>query len=479
MKNIVEREINFWNMFWNACLKWRIILLCGLIFAILGGFAGYTRSTSTGKSGEGKISYDQLEESDQMYVNYYVECLELYEGQKEYNENALLMKLNSDGFYQGEITYYIDNHYSVEYPIVEKENNVGIIKAAYKKMIYSDDLITTIEKMFAEEGAKELYAAELVDTESLYRVDEKKDSQVDEGIMVIDVYANDEEKCKELMQIVEEEIEKQKKEIEKKVGEHDLVLVADKCYFTVENNILKKKKDNDYNMLVYRNEMKEASSNMSDVGRAYIENYKTGVEEQNYTEDTTVEGRFSIDKKFVIIGFLGGLFISFVFFLFKYILSHCLKFEDDIEEILGIRLLGNVICESNRKRNPLDRIFIKMKHMNKRYPNEEEALDLLAVNINIIAGDIDSKAVCAICTNTDKDVTNTVREINERTEKNGVRINSINSVLYDSKAMQELSQADAVVLIEKAEKTFYEEIIEEIKVCKQCNVKILGMVLVA
>ena len=54
-----------------------------------------------------------------------------------------------------------------------------------------------------------------------------------------------------------------------------------------------------------------------------------------------------------------------------------------------------------------------------------------------------------------------------------------NPVVYDAESLEKMASSDAVLLLEKAGSSLYDEIIEEIQKCQQYEVEILGGVIVA
>ena len=63
-------------------------------------------------------------------------------------------------------------------------------------------------------------------------------------------------------------------------------------------------------------------------------------------------------------------------------------------------------------------------------------------------------------------------------EKENLNVSILNNVLYDAQAMEQLEAAKAVVLVEKAGSTLYEEIAQELTLLKRQEINVLGGIIV-
>lgn len=142
MSDTHEREINLVDLFWEVCLQWRRILLFAQIFMVLVGGYSYFRSRSSSPADSGTPDSTastvlseptvpsepetigqqdiKLFEESMEKVNRYFEYAKLRDAQKDYNMHSPLMQLDAAGFYLDKITYYVDNFFEVEYPLVNK-----------------------------------------------------------------------------------------------------------------------------------------------------------------------------------------------------------------------------------------------------------------------------------------------------------------------------------------------------------------------
>ena len=147
-KDIEERVINIIAMFRYVCLRWRSILVWAVILAILAGGLSYVKNANaieTESAHAANISLEELEAGlepeSKGKVNAYIDYLEMYDKQLKYNQLAPRMQLDSNGYYRSVLSYYVDNHYTVEYPLVDKVNNINAILEAYTAQVNGLDFV--------------------------------------------------------------------------------------------------------------------------------------------------------------------------------------------------------------------------------------------------------------------------------------------------------------------------------------------------
>ena len=170
----------------------------------------------------------------------------------------------------------------------------------------------------------------------------------------------------------------------------------------------------------------------------------------------------------------------FALWALAYIFSNRLRLEDDFEQIFGSKLLGNVAMTNKKKKwfAFIDRLFEKLRHFNQRYFETEDALDMVAANIRIAMQKAEGKSVMvtgAVCGEDEKKV---AEALADRLKKDGIEIVCGSPVLYNAEALEKLVETGCAVLVEKAEKSLYQEVAREIEICAQQEVKLIGTVVV-
>lgn len=486
--NVAEREINLWDMLWAVCGKWRSILLWAIVFSLLaGGFSYYKSVKSVEVSSNTKqitleelrnnLSYEEIQA-----VNAYFDYKQMYKEMCYYNENSPLMKLDANNFYKGEISYYVDNGFTVEYPIIDEHNNIVAMVGMYNAVVETDEFITQVKEALGDENDIS-YVMELIDSVDLYGGDKTIEKSEGDGVFSISVYAEDEETCTILKELVKNKIEASKKSVEKKFGKHEIVLIQDIVFRTNSSELLIGQKE-----CVDRSQA--CATNMMNVSAKFTNNQKAYVAkvEENETEISgdsqdvnQVAPAATVSVKYVLIGFVGGAFIVFFVWVINYLFAAKLRLEDDFEKIYGKKLLGNIAVSDTKSKKWfafVDRFFVQLRHFNQRYFEQEEALDMVAANIRITANKTGNKKIVVVGAAGGEDEKKVTDLLAKKLEKDGIELIWSNPILYNAESLEKAVQIGHLVMMERAEKSLYKEIKKEIEICKQHEINLIGCVVV-
>ncbi|MBQ8246552.1 MAG: hypothetical protein IJZ42_05425 [Lachnospiraceae bacterium] len=482
-KSVAEREINIWDMFWAICLKWRSILISAVIFMILfGGYSYYeslqnvnTVERNQTVSGVGK----ELNLEERNAVEACFEYVDLYNEQKLYNENAVIMNLDANNFYLGELSYYVNNYYEVEYPTIDKSNNVAAIIKGYKTLLNSE---VFAEKVNAVCGA-ENYAMELIDSENLYGEETSNITDADRGYFTISVYARSKDECDALKELVKEEITAGTAGVSTAIGKHEIKMFQDMTREASSYKLLEYQKNATDKLQSSSVQMTNFASKFTDQQKNYFKLLQEDVSGTNKmkSEEQTKATSPSISKKKLVFGFVIGAFLAFIMWALLYMTNNRLRLEEDFEKVYEKKLLGNIPVENSRKKKLfgfIDRIFIGLRHLNQRYFEQEKAYEMVAANIRISLKKAENKTLLvsgAICGHDEKKV---VEELVKRLKHDGIRLEYTSPFLYNAEALEKLVEIGQVIFIEKAEKSLCQEVYREIEICEQQNINLIGCIVI-
>ncbi len=484
-KGVAEREINLFDMLWAVCQKWRSILTVAVIMAVLaGGFSYYRSVKSVEALAEAEqitsedlakgLSYEEIKTSE-VYLNY----KQTYEELTYYTENAPLMQMDANDFYVGEVGYYVDNGYKVEYPIIGENNNVVAMVNAYKGTIGTQEFAQKIEEILGSAGI-DSYAMELVDCDGTYAGGNVIDNQEDKGVLSVTVYAKDEETCLALKELVKSVIESSKGEVTKQFGKHDITIIKDVVSRTSSGDLLQVQKEKMDLAYTCSNNMYNMSLKFTPAQQAYVDMCieEGGKVTEVVNEEEKAVPVAAISKKLVALGFLGGAFLMFVIWGLMYIFSSRIRLEDNFEVVFGSKLLGNVPTSDKKKKwfYFIDAIFEKLRHYNQHYFEREEALDMVAANIRIAMAKKDAKKVMVTGAILGAEEKAIAEDLATKLKKDGIEILCASPILYNAEALEKLVEIGQVVLVEKVEKSLCGEVEREIEICRQQEVNLIGCV---
>lgn len=490
MKNsAVDKEINLLDLIWDVCLKWRQIIVWAIVFAVLAGGVSYVKSAQNAKAmkeAKEEVSLEdiKLDEEEQLAVERYFEYYRLYENQMYYNRNAPLMQLEPGRFYLGTVSYYVDNHFTLEYPVIDKTNPINGIVQSYESQLSSELFAQKVSEKLGLKEPNELYGIELVDCTNQYG----KPIVNDTNILAISVYAPDKETCQTLIQLVKENVQSGKTFVTESFGEHEIVLLEEDCKEASDIQLLEYQQKNLDKISSYDKTLTDMESKMSDNGLSYIEIYEKEMEREIEKTEEPEEAMepeepvVGISKKYIAVGFVAGAFLAVFMMALLYLFNNRIRLEDNLEAMFDIKLLGNVVKDEKGKKKWfyfIDKFFCKMRHMNKHYFKEEDAVSMVSAGIKIASKKLGVNKVYATGTNVGEEEKEVIEKLRKELTKSGIELVKGKPILYDAEALESSAEIGCVVFVEHAGDALYREIADEIEICKHQGINVLGAVVVS
>ena len=467
-----EREINLVDMFWSICLKWRSIVLWGLIFALILGGLGYYKANKT-------IDLETIEfkEEEEEAIDAYLAYKKLYDVQSTYNKYSPLMQLDANKFYSNVITYYVDNHYQVEYPIVESSNNINALVQAYKTSLKTDTFRENIATALELHKKATPYATELIDMNNYYS-DTTSNTEA-ENIITFTIYGTTEAECETLTTLVKEHIVAQADAMTAQFGEHDITIISEGIQATTSISLSTYQKQNVDYLTSYKTSLETHESSLSDKALDYVD----ATAEIDEDEEETKKDNSPILSivKYGIIGIILGAFISLFVIAMMYLLSTKLRVADGFERMFKTKILGIIPLTDTKKKKLfgfIDNIFEKKLNKNKPKLTRDDALDMIITNLKLQAKQHNITEIYAIGTTLDV-LSEDVRDyVIKKLANNGVTLTIGKSLITDANTLEKIYDKGNVVIIEKADQATYNDIYTELDACKTHKVRVLGAVVI-
>lgn len=488
-KDMAEREINIIDMFWVICLKWRLMFVCAIVCAILAGGFSYIRSANAVKNANAEkvvVTLEELEKDLDLEskgkVDAYIDYMEMFDKQSEYNEKAFRMQLDSKGYYKNVLSYYVDNHYTVEYPLVNKVDNINAILEAYTAQVNGMELPDEVKEKLEIDEELYPYVQELIECKINKNTSEPNAVG---GILTITISGLDKEMCDVLSNVVKDKMNSGKIDISQRVGEHDLVLLKDICIFKVDPDVLTYQKQNVEKLVSISTAMKNLDKDFTDEERACVLAYKSNGDRESAngtkaSEEVSVIA--TVSKKMILLGAFLGIFLVAGATAFVYLINNKIRLEDEFENDYGVKVLGNVIVKKADKKKVfgfLDDFINKFRHMNKHYFEEDEAISMVAAGIKIGVKKLEMSKVYITGAAMGEEEKEVVDKLKKELTKSNVEVVCGRPILYDAEALENSAEFGCVVLVEHAGVSLYSEVAEEIEICNHQGTKILGAVVVA
>lgn len=471
-KHIVEREINLLDMFWDICLKWRLILSAAVLFAVVMGSLSYYTSVKKLEKSQSDIKVDtieniELDEISKAKVNGYTEYYKLYLEQEKFNKSSKLMNLENNELYVGTISFYIDNKFLVEFPTIQKNNNINGILAEYKAALDSEEFKNGV--LQETEG--------YINENDVYEIVDQLGSESYGNILVVNVCAVDKNSCMELLEKINNKIVSTIQVVTEEFGEHEIIKIGNQYSVIDDSKLLDYQKKNIDKLNGFIATLESIDAKLTDQERLYIDllyNNEVAKEPESITP--------VVSKKMVVIGFIGGAAIIFFVAALIYLFNTKIRVEDDIEEIYGIKRLGIIeINDNNKKRlfSFIDRFIIRLRHSNMHSFTREDSIKMILASIRVMARKENRSKIYITGSEIKNEEAQILVEIAEELKNTGIEINIGTPILYNPEALEKLIETEMVMFIEKAGITLYRELADEIEICRQQDVKIVGAVILA
>lgn len=490
MNELDELTVSLKDMFCQVLLRWRLMIAGMFVGAVLLGGVGYLKNAGAvrqsvgGTEAEAKNLVEkyeaELSDSDLQIVRAAYDTYEAYQKScdfmEEYQEKSVKMKLDANQLPTFRLQYLVDTHYEAIYPVMEMKDLTLDIINSYVMKIKNTGVYEKIASVLADE-TDAAYIEELITVER------------QEDLFWVTVNSMSEKDCQAMVDIIKKAIEQETAGLKEMYGEFDITLVDESYSESVNSALLSEQRQKlvDYNNQVVA--MNGLSVNMTEEQKGYYEALlKAEVEaggtvEQNSGTKKTSQvslGSF-LNKKYILIGALGGIFLVCCYAVCQYLLSARLRVKEDLEECFGISNLGVLPASRPRRKvlDILDRWIISKFGGNNGQFSEEERLRMICAGIGIAAkkSGMQSVYLTGVCNDECCEQVKTVLLEKVRGMVEEVRCGK--SVVYDPESLESLVLADGVVLVEKINGSRYDELKKEVEICRQNQIKIIGSVIVS
>ncbi len=469
-------EIDLMDFALYILRRWKVLLICMVLGAIVAGTFGYVRSAVTVSKSTGEpvtrsasnrqALKDKLTEQSaefaELSAEQYLESIESYNDVLEHGRRSLILNLNPYEAARLTSMFHIDgSNDNSDIVVVVNDStystmntNVGgnnSIATAFNNELLSGDVIEEIKSALGKEGMDDASVNEII------RISGEGCS-----LLSVYVYGENENDVRAVMTVLDEHIDTVITKVSNAFGckiepmDSYLSVGADDYLLDIQNK-------NTYNLATIRNSFVNIPAQLTVDEKAYFTELiadkgdilgETAEGVEINTADDTMVVR-TVNKKYIVLGFVVGLFLAAFAFALIYVLSGKIHTADDLRGVFGLSVIGEAKSDTSEFGLLSQRAAIG-------------ASKLGSENVYIMGASDDetsSRIRNAICA-----------EMSEGNSLNSVKAGS--SAVNDAVSMKELSESDAVVLVEKIDKSRFEDIAREVELCQKFDVKILGAVVV-
>ena len=183
-----------------------------------------------------------------------------------------------------------------------------------------------------------------------------------------------------------------------------------------------------------------------------------------------------VHKKYIAAGLAGGIFVAVLLLAIKYIFTPVVRVKENLIVDLNQNVFGTIWPENSRKRflGFVDKWITKAFYKRDMYFTFDKSVEMIAMGIRIaMEKENISKVYLTGSASDNMGVTDKL----EADLKNGFEVEKGECIVYNPLSLKNLSDSEAVVFIEKAGDSTFDNILKETDLAKQSKVKNLGFVL--
>ncbi|MDD6069907.1 MAG: hypothetical protein PUC12_03725 [Clostridiales bacterium] len=459
-------EVSLRHVFWKVMMRWKIWIVCAIIFAFLVPGINYMKSMRVyhtlqiQSEAQSQVTFSNEEQQQIEDVKKLTDSLTK---SREYIQNSILM--NIDPYHESvvELQYYIDSDYVIDYTGGSRVDYTSAIANAYVDYALHGLDMSDIWKG-VETDVEDKYLSELIVT---------GDNLIgglttgDINTFSVIVKYRDQEGLKIVASNIEKALNQRQSDIAQKIGEHKLVLLsenyriqADKDLADYQNSVL-------ILMKSYQDRIAALKSVMTDVQMAELNNENTSAPQVQ-----AVKPPFPIQD--VGLGFVIGLAFAIAVLVCCEMLSKRLQETEELVNFYRLRQFGTLIEKSHVK--GVTGFLYRLKNRNKKFLTPEELVQMVSSNLELYC--VNEKITKLFLTGSEIQQVDKewIAKITEYLKVKNIQVVYGENIAYDASAMREASETGNVVLVEIAGISIYQEIEKELGMLKDWNVNVIGCI---
>lgn len=470
MENQV-REISLRHLFWKVMLGWKLWIVCALLFAILLPGVKYAKDAQAYKAAqqpqEDVTQTVTFTKTEQQQIDDVKSLQVLLDKNSQYMQESLLMNIDPYQEHVLELKYYIDSDYTYNYSKDNKQNYTSAITNAYvdyaanglsQKEIWKD----------VNTKAEAKYLAELVSA----TVDS------DNTFSVLVKYT-DEKSLKSVSEAIQKELKGRYEDIADRIGSHKLVLVSENYQVRTDSDLANSQNAVTGLIKSYRDQISTLTSAMTEDQLKVVDSELAAERENETVDEETVPETVEVSapvfsKKYVVLGFVMGIFLAALYLVCVAVLSNKLQEAEELVRFYKLRQFG--ILTQNKGSKGINGFLLRIKYRNQKLLSAEASVQLAISNIELYCKNEGITKLFLTGSEIERVDKNTITQIVEGLSTKGIQTVYGENICYDAAAMREASEAGHVVLVEITDVSIYQEIEKELRMLKDWNVNIAGCV---
>ena len=484
-KELIKRKENDWeitDLLWEVVRRWRLILVCTLIGAVI--LAGYQLVKDMKAA---KATPEQVQVEQERTIEEMEQALGTQDLDEVLGAVAMRKQLDEKSTYSKESALMQINPYA--------ENVVYLQYYAIGDLIELD-----YASIFKQHITSSVYASELIDVETggrtVYMMSDgdyaSMDSNVDnnKNSFVVRVRGLSEEECMETAELIKADLKDYVQKLGTNISGISLTLIEENAVVIVDEELVYMQNQTATMIKQLNNNLDSLKSNMTGDQLALYVQYTDLMEQEaadsnenveadnevnseaEITTSTEVSVHLSITK--LVIGAIIGLILAILWILLSFLVSAKLRSETEIKTLYRVNVLGSI---RSGKKNGIDRQIMKWRYHRSGTLTLEQEVDLISANIKIACGNDNTDVYL-----TGSDMESMPKEILEKLvatcKEKGVSVVIGKEISYHADALEKMAEVGRVLFVEQIRNSYCDEIYKEVIICMEHEIPVMGMIVI-
>jgi hypothetical protein len=457
-----EREINLIEIFWHILLGWRQIICFGILFALLIGGMKYSMNIKAYQASQNidiEKAKIELGKEEQKKLADAIDIQKRIDEYVNYQNTSALMQIDPYEKHVLELQYYIKSDYIINYTKDSERDYTNELTSIYCNYINSGEMA---QKIIDESGL----SITQEDFRELLSV-----SQASNTIYITISFA-DTDKLEVICEVLKNYLQQKEPELQK-IGSHSLNLIEESQNVIVDSSLIEKKNSIYSNITSLNSQLDTLKAGMSSEQQTILE-----LEVEKMSGESEEEEVPSFSIKYLILGAIMGGFLVCLWIVCKMIFSVKLQNPEEIRNLYGARLFGEITVHGRKKRflSTIDDKILALKNRKKKKMTADQQIKVLSANIALSCKQqgID----CIYLTGSEyEEMDKTILDkLKKELLIQHIKVKDGGSISYDAASLQSGIEIGHIVFVEQTGQSIYDEIYNEINLVKEQHRDILGFV---
>ena len=456
-----ESEIDLKDLVIQVMKHWRRMLVFAFVFALLlGGFRCYKAYVSyktdlQDEKAKRENSFEvwQYENTKQKLEENISRIDEKMEQIKEYESKSIIMNLDPYDYYQAYCRYYVTTNYQINPDLgMQDKDYTDSVVTAYSSVVVDNALYDEIRSIVGT-GSEDRYMGEIF----TFTADTETD------MITIEAVGRTEAEASKVLNALIDKMQASSDSISKDIHEHEIKLIAKR------NEHINYDDANSTSTI----KVKELQDTDKDLYLELNDQLLTNQEELVALEKDRPIVEFNVFGvvKYAILGFAVGIVLVMMWYAAFYVIGGSIKTEEDLVTHLRLRVLGRYSKPFGGK-TFIDKKLRHMEGVTEFNDTYEKALKLATANINAMTQA--QEKIYLVGTIPEEEL----KEAHKVISKGIIaKLEYGGNVLASANAVNNLVNADKVVIVESLRLSQRVEIEREVDAIRNLGKEILGVVL--